>query len=138
METKDELASRFARYSRYGNKFSKAVDAVWSGNVKKHVFLPSGRFIFTVVGRDGEEFIDPERPFCSCSNFFFKVLGGGTELCYHLLSYKIALESKDLETITFNDEEYTSLLSAISRDVLTNLRGKEDKTTSSRADTEPR
>ncbi len=121
----EEFASHFNRYSRYGNKFSKAIKSVLSGCVKKHTFSPSGRFVFTVVGRDGEEFIDPERPFCSCSNFYFKVLGGGVDdLCYHLISYNIALESKRVETVAFSDEEYASVLSAISRDVLTNLKGE--------------
>ena len=122
MDPREELASRFTHYSRYGNKFPKAIEAVLSGSVKKHTFSPSGRVVLTVVGRDGEEFIDPERPFCSCDNFFFKVLGGGAELCYHLLSYKIASESKRLDTVAFSDEEYASVLSAISRDVLTNMR----------------
>ena len=119
----EELASRFAQYSRYGNKFSKAIKSVLSGCVKKHAFSPSGRFLLTVVGRDGEEFIDPERPFCSCSNFFFKVMGGGPDqLCYHLLSYKIALESERVDTVAFSDEEYVSVFRAISRDVMANLK----------------
>ena len=122
-DSREELSSRFANYSRYGNRFSKAVGAVLSGCVKKHAFSPSGRAIFTVVGRDGEEFIDPERPFCSCNDFFFRVLGAGAdELCYHLLSYKIALESKRVDTVAFSDEEYASILSAISKGVLTNLK----------------
>src|SRR5207244_13658276 len=71
--------SHFTHYSKYGNKFPKAIEAVLSGSVKKHTFSPSGRVVLTVVGRDGEEFIDPERPFCSCDNFFFKVLGRSEE-----------------------------------------------------------
>ena len=122
IDPREELVSHFAYYSKYGNKFPKAVEAVLSGNVKKHTFSPSGRVVLTVVGRDGEQFIDPERPFCSCSNFFFKVLGGRAELCYHLLSYKIASESKRLDIIAFSDEEYASVLGAISRDVLTSLK----------------
>ncbi len=122
MESGDELAIQFARYSKHGRKFSKAIETVLSGSVKKHVFSPSGRVVFTVVGRDNEEFIDPERPFCSCNNFFFKVLSGEAELCYHLLSYKIALESKNLDTVNFSDDEYAPLLVAISRDVLENLK----------------
>jgi len=120
--SKEELTSRFSHYERYGKKFSKAVDAVVSGSVKKHVFVPSQRVIFTVVGRDSEEFIDPDRPYCSCNNFFFRVFGSEEELCYHLLSYKVATESKCFDTITFSDEEYLFLLRALSRDILANLR----------------
>src|SRR2546426_4663076 len=100
MDSREELASHFTYYSKYGNKFPKAIEAVISGNVKKHTFSPSGRGVLTVVGRDGEEFIDPERPFCSCSNFFFKVLGGGAETSYHLLNFKIVSELKRLGNIS--------------------------------------
>jgi len=122
MESREEFATHFARYSKHGKKFEKAIETVLSGSVKRHIFSPSGRVIYTVVGRDNEEFIDPGRPFCSCNNFFFKVLSGEAELCYHLLSYGMASESKNLDTISFSDEEYAPLLSAISRDILENLR----------------
>src|SRR5207245_9547850 len=113
MDSREELASHFTQYSKYGNKFPKAIEAVLSGNVKKHTFSPSGRVVLTVVGRDGEEFIDPERPFCSCSNFFFKVLGGGAELCSHLLRYKSASESRRLATVRLSARGYASPLCAI-------------------------
>ena len=58
--------------------------------MKRHVFIPSGRVLFTVVGRSGDEFIDPEKPFCSCRHFFFRVLGGKDPTCYHLLAYEMA------------------------------------------------
>ena len=89
--------------------------------------MPSNRVIFTVVGRSGDEFVDPQKPFCSCSNFFFRVLGGNEELCYHLLSYRIARESKELDTITFGDDEYALLLGAIMKDILASTHEKEDK-----------
>jgi predicted nucleic acid-binding Zn finger protein len=100
--------------------------AVSSGGVKKHIFMPSNRVIYTVVGKSGDEFVDPQKPFCSCSNFFFRVLGGSEELCYHLLSYRIARESKKFDTVVFSDDEYSSLLKAIMRDVLTNAGERQD------------
>jgi predicted nucleic acid-binding Zn finger protein len=116
-ETADDIKQRFTRYSRYGSKLDRAVETVLAHNVKEHLFLPSGRKIYTVVGKLGDEFIDPEKPYCSCSNFFFRVAGHKDELCYHLLSYAIASESKRLDTITFDDEEYDSMLAAVIKDV---------------------
>jgi predicted nucleic acid-binding Zn finger protein len=92
------------------------------GGVKESVFLPSGRKVITVVGRLGDEFIDPEKPYCSCSNFFFRVLGGREEICYHLLSYKIATKTSKLDVIEFSDEEYGGYLTATIRDVFEVLR----------------
>ena len=116
-ESAEELKQRFAKYSKYGPKLDRAVEAVLAHNVKEHLFLPSGRKIYTVVGKMGDEFVDPKKPYCSCSNFFFRVAGHKDELCYHLLGYMIASESKRLDTITFDDEEYDSMLMAVMRDV---------------------
>ena len=78
--------------------------------------------MITVVGRLGDEFIDPDKPYCSCNNFFFRVLGGREETCYHLLSYKIASETDRLDIIKFSDEEYGAYLAAMVGDVFEVLR----------------
>ena len=86
--------------------------------MKKHTFLPSGRRIYTVVGRNAEEFIDPEKPFCSCESYFYRVLSAKIKLCYHILSYKIADESGLIEEVRFDDEEYDAFLKLLAYDVL--------------------
>ena len=111
------LRTRFTKYSRYGSKFGKAVDVVAAGSVKEHRFLPSGRTIYTVVGNLGDEFVNPQKPYCSCSHFYFRVLEGREDTCYHLLSYRIAFEAHRFDTIRFSDEEYRSVLRAIVSDV---------------------
>jgi predicted nucleic acid-binding Zn finger protein len=116
-----ELKRRFGEFSKYGRKFDRAIDNVLAGGVKEIRFLPSGRRFFTVVGKLGDEFIDPERPYCSCSNFYFEVLGGRDEICYHLLSYRIASRLGKVEVTEFSDEEYSSLLKAIVGDVFSVL-----------------
>ena len=119
---KEELKRQFDEFSRHGPKFGKAIDAVLAGGVKESRFLPSGRKLLTVVGNLGDEFIDPERPYCSCSHFFFRVLNGKDELCYHLLSFKIASRAGKVDVTTFSDEEYGSILEAIIGDVFSVLK----------------
>ncbi len=116
-EQRDELKARFHHLAKYGTKLDRAVDTVLAGGVKESVFLPSGRKLYTVVGRLGDEFIDPEKPYCSCSNFFFRVLGGREETCYHLLSYKMASEVGKVDKTEFSDEEYRQYLVAAVNDV---------------------
>jgi predicted nucleic acid-binding Zn finger protein len=101
----------------HGRKFEKALATARAGGVKESRFLPSGRRIFTVVGNLGDEFIDPEKPYCSCSNFFFKVSEGKERTCYHLLSYEIARRSARVDVVEFGDDEYAQVLSAIVSDV---------------------
>ena len=74
IESKEELASRFARYSNDQSQFERAIEAALGGCVKRHVFLPSGRYVYTVVGSNADEFIDPDKPFCSCESYFYGVL----------------------------------------------------------------
>ncbi len=111
------LRAKFPGYAKHGSKFDRAIDTVLGGGVKESLFLPSGRKVITVVGRLGDEFIDPEKPYCSCSNFFFRVLGGREETCYHLLSYRMAAETGKLDVVKFSDEEYGAYLTAMVRDV---------------------
>ena len=116
-EGRQALREEVTEFARYGRKFDKAINTVMSGGVKECLFLPSGRKVFSVVGTLGDEFIDPEKPYCSCSNFFFRVSGGRDELCYHLLSYLIAVKTGRVSVVEFSDDEYGEYLSAIIKDV---------------------
>jgi predicted nucleic acid-binding Zn finger protein len=137
-EGRMEFVSRFAHYSRYRGIFSKAIGAVLDGCVKKHVFKPSNRTLYTVVGRSGDEFVDPQSPFCSCQHFFYRVLGGREEICYHLLSYRIASESGYLDEVDFHDEEFSSFLRLLAHDMLNQHWDKEDKESKARFSLRPR
>lgn len=118
----DRLKEKFPEYERYGKKMNRAVEAVLAGGVKEARFAPSGRSVITIVGRLGDEFIDPERPYCSCSNFYFRVMTGREDVCYHLLSYKIAVDVGMVDLTEFSDEEYGSYISAAVNDVFEVLR----------------
>jgi predicted nucleic acid-binding Zn finger protein len=121
-ETRDAWKEKLVEYEKYGPKLDRAIDTVLAGGVKESRFLPSGRRVFTVVGRLGDEFIDPEKPYCSCSNFFFRVLNGREEICYHLLSHRIATKAGKVDLVEFSDEEYGPYLAATIRDVFQVLR----------------
>ena len=122
MSAKESLKSAAAEFQKHGAKLDRAIDAVLAGGVKEARFLPSGRKIVTVVGKAGDEFVDPDRPYCSCSNFFFRVVGGREEICYHLLSYKIASKTGRVDVVEFADEEYGAYFAATVRDVFVVLR----------------
>jgi predicted nucleic acid-binding Zn finger protein len=121
MDQSAELKAKSQEFARYGAKYDRAIDAVLSGAVKECRFLPSGRKLFTVVGKMGDEFVDPDRPYCSCSNFFFHVLAGREDACYHLLSYRIASRTGKVEVVEFSDAEYGPYLSAAVGDIFENL-----------------
>lgn len=117
MSDRDALRREFPEFAKYGAKLDRAIDTVLRGGVKECRFVPSGRTLFTVVGRFGDEFIDPERPYCSCSNFFFGFLEGKEGICYHLLGFEIASKTGKVDEIEFSDEEYIPYLTAVIGDV---------------------
>ena len=114
---KEELRQKFSGLGRYGSKFDRALDVVLAGGVKEALFLPSGRKVYSVVGKLGDEFIDPEKPYCSCANFYFKVTRGTEEVCYHLLAHRIASSSRLVDVVEFSDEEYSQYFEATVSDV---------------------
>ena len=116
-EEKEELRRKFRELEKHGSKFEKALETALSGGVKECRFVPSGRRLFSVVGTLGEEFIDPLKPYCSCSNFHFRVATGKEDICYHLLSFQIASRAGKLDVTTFDDEEFGALIKAFFNDV---------------------
>lgn len=74
----------------FSERFRNALIAIEEGKVRKHVYSPSGRVVWTVVGKDREYQILPLASFCSCNDFYFRVLSREAFLCYHLIAQKLA------------------------------------------------
>ncbi|MGH9990320.1 MAG: hypothetical protein ACREAS_07780 [Nitrososphaera sp.] len=85
------------------------------GSVKKMLFLPSGKKLWVVIGRDNEYWTDPELGFCSCKDFYFTTLSGGQD-CYHLKSVRKTIQQRGFTAIEFDDSDYTQLLQAVADD----------------------
>lgn len=95
---------------------SSAAAIVSKRGVKLHCFEPSGRKIWTVVGKENEHWLDPDLGFCSCEDYFFNTLNNGNE-CYHLKSAEMARKQNNIEIIHFSDEEFASFISALISDL---------------------
>jgi len=74
----------------FGSRFTKAWETLNEKRVKKYVFSPSGRIVWIVVGREREYQIMPAAGFCSCDDFYFRVMDREAHICYHLIAQKIA------------------------------------------------
>ena len=100
-----------ALYDLFGQRFTKALDALKENRVKKYAFKPSSRTVWIVIGRERDYLIMPEAEFCTCDDFYFRVLDKKVHLCYHLIAQKIARNLGWYETIEENDELYETLMS---------------------------
>ena len=92
------------------NKSSDRIESLVSEKrVKCHIFKPSQREIWTVVGKGKEHWLDPDAEFCSCPGFYFGKLSG-KNLCYHLESVRLAKKENKFEKIIFSDDEYNEFI----------------------------
>ncbi|MDH5746828.1 MAG: hypothetical protein OEZ21_07750 [Candidatus Bathyarchaeota archaeon] len=97
-------------YEIFGQRFINAFEALKEERVKKYVFKPSDRVVWIVVGKERDYLLMPEAEFCSCDDFYFRVLDREIHLCYHLIAQKIANILEWYETIEERDELYDSLM----------------------------
>ena len=97
-------------YELFGQRFTKALDALKENRVKKYVFKPSIRTVWIVIGKERDYLIMAEAEFCMCDDFYFRVLDKKIHLCYHLIAQKIARNLRWYETIEENDELYETLM----------------------------
>jgi len=97
-------------FTVFGLRFTKAWEALSEGRVKKYVFRPSGRVVWVVVGKERDYLIMSAAKFCSCDDFYFRVLDRKIHLCYHLIAQKIAAALKWYDVIEERDELYDSLM----------------------------
>ena len=94
----------------FGSRFTKAWEAINDGRIKKYVFEPSGRIAWVVIGKEREYLVMPAADFCSCDDFYFRVMDREVHLCYHLIGQKLAEALMWYDLINERDELYTSLM----------------------------
>jgi len=97
-------------YETFGQRFTKAFEALKESRVKKYIFKPSNRTVWIVVGKERDYLVMPEAEFCSCDDFYFRVIDKEVHLCYHLIAQKLANILEWYEHIEEHDELYDSLM----------------------------
>lgn len=94
----------------FGQRFTKALNAVEDRRVKKYVFKPSNRVVWIVVGKGRDYLIMPAADFCTCDDFYFRVMDRQVHLCYHLIAQKLAETLESFVSYEENDELYDALM----------------------------
>ena len=93
-----------------GSRFTKAWETLNEKRVKKYIFSPSNRIVWIVVGREREYQIMPAAGFCSCDDFYFRVIDREVNLCYHLIAQKLADALGLFDKVEEHDEAYDFLM----------------------------
>lgn len=82
--------------------------------MKCHVFEPSRKIIWTIVGKHNEYWIDLDLEYCSCNDYYFRTLSG-QGMCYHL-DYAKKKSNSNAEVIQFSDSEYYDFITSLVND----------------------
>jgi predicted nucleic acid-binding Zn finger protein len=94
----------------FGSRFIKASETLKEKRVKKYVFSPSGRIVWIVVGREREYQVIPAAGFCSCDDFYFRVMDQEAHICYHLIAQKIADALRGYDEVEEEDRIFDCLM----------------------------
>jgi len=94
----------------FGIRVKNAIHALQKGRVKKYVFKPSGRVVWIVVGKEKDYQIIPGANFCTCDDFYFRVMNREVHLCYHIIAQKLAEATGTYEEFEETDDLYETLM----------------------------
>src|SRR3989442_1491005 len=95
----------------FQKRFNQAMELVEEEKVSKYVFSPSGRTIWVVAGKHGEYQVLPERMFCSCDDYFFRVMSRKKQGCYHLFAHQMGEALGKYRTTDLADSNYAQITS---------------------------
>ena len=93
----------------FEKRLAPALALVDARNVSSYHFKPSGRTIWIVKGRRGEYQVMPESMFCTCDDYYFRVMDNKKQLCYHLVAQQIAYALGQFDSSEMPDSGYTEV-----------------------------
>ncbi len=95
----------------FQKRSQQALDLVTGSKISRFNFSPSGRVVWIVSGRKGEYQVLPESMFCTCDDYYFRVMGRKKQLCYHLIAQQLAEAMGKHRQDSLRDTDYASFTS---------------------------
>lgn len=100
----DELKAVLTK--TFQKRSDQALLLVDGDKVSKFTFRPSGRTVWTVSGRKDEYQVLPDSMFCTCDDYYFRVMGKKKQLCYHLIAQQLAEATGKHRKDNLRDSDY--------------------------------
>src|SRR5438034_5646517 len=95
----------------FEKRFPQALAIVEARKVTSYRFKPSGRTLWVVKGSKGEYQVMPESMFCTCDDYYFRVMDNKKQLCYHLVAQQIAEALGRFDANVLSDSHYSEVTS---------------------------
>jgi predicted nucleic acid-binding Zn finger protein len=93
----------------FDKRLPPALALVEDRSVTSYRFKPSGRTIWIVKGRKGDYQIMPESLFCTCDDYYFRVMDNKKQLCYHIVAQQIAEALGQFDAYDQSDSSYNEV-----------------------------
>jgi predicted nucleic acid-binding Zn finger protein len=93
----------------FDKRLPPALALVEARSITSYRFKPSGRTIWIVKGRKGDYQIMPESMFCTCDDYYFRVMDNKKQLCYHIVAQQIAEALGQFDVSDQSDSSYADL-----------------------------
>ncbi|MCD6509778.1 MAG: hypothetical protein J7L11_05255 [Thermoprotei archaeon] len=96
--------------TKYGDKYSRALETMARGGVKLYRFMPSTRTIWIVEGHERDYLVIPFI-YCDCEDFYLNVvIRRKDDICYHMLAQALADALGSYTLVELPDELYERFL----------------------------
>ncbi|MFW9942550.1 MAG: hypothetical protein ACFFFT_16040 [Candidatus Thorarchaeota archaeon] len=93
----------------FTDRFTRALNIVEKKAVRKYLFKPSLREVWTVHGRTQSYQVMPSSNYCSCDDFFFRVMDDKKKMCYHIIAQRLADALNMFEVVELPDSSYARI-----------------------------
>ncbi len=97
----------------FQKRFSQALGLVEGGRVRKYQFSPSGRTVWVVTGRGRDYQVLPDSLFCTCDDYYFRVMEHKKQLCYHIIAQQLSEAMGRYNVIGLTDSRYPEITSKL-------------------------
>ncbi|MEM2123025.1 MAG: hypothetical protein QXE79_05265 [Candidatus Bathyarchaeia archaeon] len=101
----------------FSERFERAIKVIGEKGVIRYVFKPSGRIVWMVKGRRSAYQVIPATPYCSCDDFYYRVLGGKRGVCYHLIAQRLASAMGEYDEVEVPDRRYREIIDGLRPDI---------------------
>ena len=97
----------------FQKRFQQALVLVEAGKVRKYQFSPSGRTVWVVAGRGRDYQILPDSLFCTCDDYYFRVMEHKKQLCYHIIAQQLSEAMDKYSVVELTDSRYPEITSKL-------------------------
>jgi len=97
----------------FRKRFPQALALVEGGKVRKYQFSPSRRTVWVVTGRGRDYQVLPDSLFCTCDDYYFRVMEHKKQLCYHIIAQQLSEAMGKYNVMELTDSRYPEITSKL-------------------------